>query len=126
MRLDRITIIWMDIILFSSPWINIYFYSKLTRNHKAKKLILYTSILFQILFTLLLLLETFTIHFPRYIYDVLAIWIEIIVLVSPLINIYWLAIRAKMIWGKFLTAVAGLILYALLLWCLYHTFVIMS
>ena len=122
--LDRLYYYFLDYSVLISPVLNVYFYSKLAKDHKWKKTMITMGIVIQIVRLMMFGLFWFATtereggQIDRFIYY----WFVLTSLVSPLINIYWIVNLVKSVPRKRVIALISMAIYLLFAYRTYSRF----
>ena len=122
--LDRLYYYFLDYSVLISPVLNVYFYSKLAKDHKWKKPMVTMGIVIQIVRLMIFGLFWFTnIEMEEgLIGRLIFYWFVLTSLVSPLINIYWIVNLVKSVPRKRVIALISMAIYLLFAYRTYSRF----
>jgi hypothetical protein len=121
--LDRLYYYFFCYGFLLSPFLNVYFYSKFSKDHKWKKSMVTLGIVIQIVRLIMYGLLIFTnTEVLQPIKRLIFYWLTLTSLVSPLINIYWIVNLVKSVPRKRVIALISMAIYLLFAYRTYSRF----
>ena len=121
--LDRLYYYFFSYGFLLSPFLNVYFYSKFSKDHKWKKSMVTMGIVIQIVRLIMYGLLIFTnTEVLQPIKRLIFYWLTLTSLVSPLINIYWIVNLVKSVPRKRVIALISMAIYLLFAYRTYSRF----